>query len=146
MGTESIRVGGTVAAAPAAVYRAWLNSRAHSAFTGGKATVEARVGGRHSAWDGYIRGTNLLLEDGRRIVQTWRSADFPKGSPDSRLKVTFAPARGGTTITIVHTEIPEGQGALYAKGWRDHYLAPMKKHFAKNKAKAKAKRPAKTAR
>ena len=48
----------------------------------------------------------------------------------------------GEAITIIHGEIPEGQGAQYEKGWRDHYLAPMQKYFAKSPSKPAARRPA----
>src|SRR5689334_22450336 len=32
------------------LYDAWLDSAEHTAFTGSGATVEPRVGGRHTAW------------------------------------------------------------------------------------------------
>ena len=50
-----------IPAPPAAIYDAWVNSRAHSAMTGSKATQSPRVGANVSAWDGYISGKNLEL-------------------------------------------------------------------------------------
>src|SRR5262249_37557215 len=113
---------------------AWLDSAEHSAFTGGQATVDPTVGGRHTAWDGYIEGVNLELEHGRRIVQSWRSEDFPDDADDSRVEVRFEGADGGTRVTIVHTEIPEGQGEDYRRGWLDHYFAPMAQYFGLSSA------------
>jgi hypothetical protein len=52
---------------PAAVYDAFLNPKKHAAFTGSAATGSARVGGRFTAWDGYISGVHReLVKGGRR--------------------------------------------------------------------------------
>src|SRR5262249_28542445 len=110
MALESIQVSTVIPASPERIFTAWLSSNEHSAFTGGQATAEARVGGRHTAWDGYIEGVNLALDTGRRIVQSWRSSDFPEGCGDSRLEVLLEPSGVGTKLTLVHTDIPEGQG------------------------------------
>jgi uncharacterized protein YndB with AHSA1/START domain len=129
MGLESIQVSAVIPASPDKIFNAWLSSQEHTAFTGGQATIEPRVGGRHTAWDGYIEGVNLALEVGRRILQTWRSSDFPDGSTDSKLEVLLEPAEGGTKVTLVHTDIPEGQGRLYEQGWVDNYITPMQEYF-----------------
>ena len=132
---ESIRVSAVIPVKRRKLYRGWLDSKEHSAFTGAKAHVVSRVGGRFSAWDGYIEGKTLELEAGRKIVQSWRSSDFPAESADSRLVVSFRDVPGGTKITIYHSEIPEGQGKEYKRGWRDFYFSPMKAYFQKRKVK-----------
>jgi len=131
MPTESIEVSGVVPATPQQIYDAWLDAVAHAAMTGGSAaTVEGReVGGRFTAGDGYMWGRHLALEPGRRIVQSWRSKDFPSEAPDSRLEVLLEAADGGTWVTIRHHEVPEGQGAMYREGWEVYYLEPMRRHF-----------------
>jgi len=48
--------------------------------------------------------------------------------------VLLEEASGGTRITLVHNEIPEGQGQQYKDGWRDFYFKPMKKYFAGKKS------------
>jgi uncharacterized protein YndB with AHSA1/START domain len=131
MPTESLQLSWTLPVPPAEVYRAWLDSEAHGRFTGSKAQVEPGVGGRFSAWDGYIQGRTLELEPERRIVQAWRTAEFPEGSDDSRLELLLEPAAEGTRITLVHTEIPEGQGGSYRKGWGEFYATPMARYFSK---------------
>ena len=78
-----------VQAEPEAVYDAFMDAKKHSAFTGSKATVEAKVGGKFTAWDGYISGKNLDLEKGKRIVQEWVNTDWPEGYPPSRLELTL---------------------------------------------------------
>jgi uncharacterized protein YndB with AHSA1/START domain len=126
-------------ATPEQVYRAWLSSGEHSAFTGGPAEVEARVGGAHTAWDGYIEGRVLRLEANRRIVMAWRTTEFPSGAPDSRLDIMLAPEMGGTLLTLVQTGIPQGDGPKYDEGWKDNYFEPMADYF-RRKAKFPVKK------
>ena len=127
--TDTVRVSAIVPAPPQRVYGAWLDSREHSAITRSTATVEAWVGGRHSAWGGSIRGTTLELQVDRRIVQSWYASDFPPGSEDSRLEVLFERVEGGTLVTINHTGLPSGRGHRYEEGWKDFYLDRMKEYF-----------------
>ena len=142
MSTEELRVSSLIAASPNKIYGAWMDERQHSAFTGGRATVDPWVGGRVTAWDGYIEGTHVQLDTGRRIIMTWRTTEFPLESPDSTVEVHLEPVAGGTRVTVVHTDIPEGQSDKYKKGWRSFYLDPMKKYFAKPGAARAAMRAA----
>jgi len=130
MATESIQVSGVVRAPPDRIYEAWLDSAEHSAMTGGRATIDANVGGRFTAWDGYIEGATLELEPGRRIVQRWRTSEFPSGAADSLVEIRLEPLEEGTRIIFLHSEIPEGQRAKYEQEWREHYLDPMDRYFA----------------
>jgi activator of HSP90 ATPase len=114
---------------PQVLFKAWLDSRAHGAFTGGVASIELKVGGAFTAWDGYIQGKTLELDPPRRILQTWRTSEFPDGAPDSRLELLLEAASGGTRLILRHTGIPEGQGIGYAQGWLDHYFQPMQAYF-----------------
>jgi hypothetical protein len=82
---ESLRVQTILPGDPRRVNVAWLDSQEHSLFTGSSARVAPVLGGRPAAWDGYIEGSNLILELYSRIVQTWRTTEFPPGSADSRL-------------------------------------------------------------
>src|SRR5260370_38991126 len=75
---------------PAQVYDALVNARKHAAFTGAAATGAAKVGGKFTAWDGYIFGKHLELEPPRRIVQEWATTEWPAGSPPSKLEWVFA--------------------------------------------------------
>ncbi len=155
MPTDAIALSRILPATPDRIYLAWLNGPEHSAMTGGKATVAStEIGGAFTAWDGYIDGVHVALEPGRRIVQAWRSDDFPADAPESRLEVLLEPAPGGTRITIRHEELPEGQGPAVLEGWDEWYLAPMEKYFAREarrragakpaaKAKGRAKAPVK---
>jgi uncharacterized protein YndB with AHSA1/START domain len=128
---DEIEMTTTLPAPPEAVYRAWLDSSEHAAFVGAQAEIEAIVGGKFSMWDGYITGRNLSLDPPRRIVQAWRTTEFPEGSPDSRLEVRLEPDGDGTRVTLVHTDLPPGQGVQYEAGWKDNYFEPMKVYFSR---------------
>jgi activator of HSP90 ATPase len=113
------------------VYAAFVDAKKHSAFTGSKATCDARVCGEFTAWDGYISGKNLLLEEGERIVQEWITTEWPEGFPPSRLELTFTKVRGGTEILMVHSGVPAELADEIADGWNEFYWEPLKKYFEK---------------
>jgi activator of HSP90 ATPase len=128
---ESFTVSSVIPASPETIYKAWLSGKEHGAMTGSTATAAARVGGKFTAWEGYISGKTLALEPCSRIVQAWRSTDFPKDAPDSRLEIVLAPAKSGTRLTLKHSELPKGSSAGYRKGWIDFYFKPMKEYFSR---------------
>lgn len=118
-------------AKPKQIYDAFLNGKKHSDMTGAKATAAANVGGSFTAWDGYISGTNLELEEGKRIVQDWQTTEWPAGAAPSHLEWTFTGKDGGTEVTMVHSNVPASQSESYRQGWIDYYWTPMKAYFAK---------------
>ena len=128
--TDSIKLSATIPADAKTLYSAWLDSEKHSAFTNSKVEIERKVGSDFTAGDGYISGKNQLLHMNKRIVQEWRSTDFPEGSEDSLVEITFEKVEKGTKVIINHTNLPEGTGKDYRKGWKDHYFKPMKEYFA----------------
>jgi steroid delta-isomerase-like uncharacterized protein len=128
---DSLAMSITLPATLEQVYTAWLSTEKHSAFTGSPAAVDAKVGGAFTAWDGYIGGTTLALEPYRRIVQAWRTTEFPDDAPDSRLEILIEPAEGGTRLTLDHTGIPIGQADDYRQGWEDFYFGPLAAYFGR---------------
>ena len=112
------------------LYSAWLDSDQHAAFTGSPAKVDPHAGGSFTAWEGYIQGTNLDLQPYSQILQSWRTTEFPEGSPDSRLEVQFEDVEGGVRLTFIHTGIPDGEGESYRQGWEDYYFLPMQAYFS----------------
>ena len=122
-----------IPASPKEVYEAYVNPKKHSEFTGSKATGKAVVGGKFTAWDGYIFGKYLELEDGKRVVQEWSSTDFPQGFDPSRLELCFNKVPEGTELVMVQTGVPEEQGDETAEGWIEWYWNPLKKYFSKSK-------------
>lgn len=114
------------------LYDAWLNSEEHTNFTGGSALIDPKSGGRFTVWNDSIHGKNIELQPYGRIVQSWRSTDFPAGVRDSRIEILFEKVDGGTRMTLIHTEIPQGQENEFKKVWTEHYFKSMKKYFKGN--------------
>jgi activator of HSP90 ATPase len=128
---NGFKISAVIPATPAEIYRAWLSTKGHMSMTGSVARVSGKVGGRFTAWDGYIFGRTLELEQDQRIVQAWRTSEFPDDAPDSHLEVAFEKVKSGTKVTLTHTGLPRGTAASYKQGWKDFYLTPMKKYFGK---------------
>ncbi|HVH41475.1 MAG TPA: SRPBCC domain-containing protein [Labilithrix sp.] len=131
MKKEALRVSTTIPAAPTTLYLAWLNAEQHSAMTGGVAKIDSQVGGKFTAWNGYITGKLVILDLGRRIVMSWRTTDFPRDDPDSRVELHLEALGGSTRLTVLHTDIPEGQSEKYRETWNEKYFTPMRTFFSK---------------
>ena len=111
------------------IYKAWLSTDGHSAITGSPAKVDGTLNGDFTAWDGYIWGMFLELEDNKKIVQAWRTAEFPSEAEDSIVEILLNEEHGKTKLTIHHSNIPAGQADDYKKGWEDFYFKPMRAYF-----------------
>ena len=120
-----------VSATPDEVYDAFVNPRKHAAFTESPATGSSKVGGKFTAWDGYITGVHRKLVTGKKIVQDWRTTEWPAGAPDSRVEFSFKAVKGGTEVRMVHSNVPAEQADSYRQGWIDFYWNPLKAYFSK---------------
>lgn len=120
-----------VPASPDEVYETFLDAEKHSAFTGSKATCNPKVGGKFTAWDGYISGKNLELEKGKKIVQEWITTAWPPGYPPSRLELTLKKVKEGTEISMSHSNVPAEQADDYEQGWTNFYWNPLRDYFKK---------------
>jgi uncharacterized protein YndB with AHSA1/START domain len=127
MSTDAIEVSGEIPTTPEMAYQAFVDPELHAAMTGAGATSETT--GEFTAWDGYITGRTLEAHPGQRLVQAWRTSQFPEDAADSVLEIRFQASPEGTRVTFDHREIPKGQGVNYQQGWVDHYLVPMRAWF-----------------
>lgn len=123
-----------IPASPAAVYRALIDPEEHAAFTGSEATGEPKVGAAFTAWDGYIHGKIVELEEDRKIVQAWSTTEWPADQPPSKVEIRLEPDGDETRLTLVHSEVPESQAESYRQGWIDYYWSPLQQYFQDRKA------------
>ena len=131
MKTTTIKQKTLIPATADEVYNAFIEAKKHSAFTGSKAICDPKIGGEFTAWDGYISGRNLELVKGKKIVQEWSTTDWPDKFPPSRLELTFKEAKGGTEISMIHSNVPVEQADDLAEGWNEYYWKPLKEYFTK---------------
>ncbi|MGI5862702.1 MAG: SRPBCC domain-containing protein [Myxococcales bacterium] len=89
MASDSIVLSALIPASPKRIYQTWLSSEERATFTGSPAQIEDRVGSAFTAGGGYIAGTNRELLEGKRIVQSWRTTEFPPDAPDSLVDISF---------------------------------------------------------
>jgi activator of HSP90 ATPase len=127
---ETIKMTLKLPVKPRTIYEAWLDSKKHSAFTGKEAEIERRVDAEFSVIDGYITGKNLKLYRFNKIVQSWRAADFPEEAEDSVITLMLEEIKEGTKLTIIHENLPDGEGKKYRQSWRENYFKPMKEFFS----------------
>ncbi len=120
-----------IPADPEKVYDAFVNAKTHSEFTGSKATGKPVVGAEFTAWDGYIFGKNLELVKGKKIVQEWKTTDWPEGYGPSRFELTFKKVKEGTQINMIHSNIPQEQKDELDEGWNEFYWTPLREYFSR---------------
>jgi uncharacterized protein YndB with AHSA1/START domain len=125
--SETIAVARVIPTRAERIFNAWLDPVEHGKMTNSTAT--RGPDDSFTAWDGYISGKTLSQEPHSRIVQRWRTTEFPAGAEDSTVTITLDEVEGGTRVTIVQEHIPEGQQEAYQKGWDDYYFDPMLAYF-----------------
>jgi activator of HSP90 ATPase len=131
MGTKTIKQSITFKASPHDIYEALMDAKKHAEFTGGKATISRKVGGKFTVFDGYATGVNKEMEQDKKIVQAWRADDWPEGVY-SEVTFAFAKVADGTKLTFTQTGVPEDQYEDVSQGWKDYYWKPMKKMLEGN--------------
>jgi uncharacterized protein YndB with AHSA1/START domain len=133
---ETITVSRVIPARAERIFSAWLDADEHAKMTGSGAT--SGPNGTFTAGDGYIKGRTLESTPNSRIVQSWRTTEFPEGAPDATLTVTLEDlGESGTRVTLTQTGMPDGQAEAYADGWEKFYLDPMTKYFSSAGARLK---------
>ncbi len=113
---------------PDSLYDIFMDEKKHSAFTGAKATIDGRVGGTFSVWDGYAKGEFIELTKGKKIIQTWAASDWPDGVV-SRVTFVFIPAAGGTDLTFTHEHVPANFEKDIERGWEEYYWKPLREYL-----------------
>jgi activator of HSP90 ATPase len=122
----------TFSASPKEVFSLLMDSKKHSTLTKARATISKKVGGKISAYDGYITGTNIELKTGKLIVQSWHAADWPDDY-ESTVKFSLQKVKAGTKLTFTHINVPLEDVEDLKIGWKDNYWKLMKEYFIKGK-------------
>lgn len=118
-----------ISAPPAEVYKLLADSALHSKITRHKAVISKDIGGKFSLFNGSIRGINVDLVPGKRIVQAWRARGFPEGVY-SMAAITLTPIKtGGTELVLTHRGVPKEMIPEVENGWRQWYWERIKAHL-----------------
>lgn len=115
--------------APAKLLDAILNEKQFSSLTGFGATIDATEGGAFTVFDGLVKGRNIEIVPGTRLVQAWRPASWLDGVY-SLVRLDLSATESGSIVVLDQTGFPEGNYDQLALGWYLHYWEPLKRYFA----------------
>ena len=130
MKTKTIQQTIIFKSSPHKIYELLMDSRKHTKITGVLANISREVGGKISAYDGYISGENVELIKDKKIVQKWRGSDWPKGHY-SLATFELEKIENGTKLIFTQTSVPEKEYEMVCQGWYKYYWDPMKKILEK---------------
>ncbi len=111
------------------LFETYLDSKKHAAMIGSKVSITAKEGKSFRAFDGMLRGRNLVIVAKRMIVQAWRSSGWKKDDPDSILILKFSDMPKGGRIDLVHVNVPDHDVKGVTEGWKKFYWAPWRKYL-----------------
>jgi uncharacterized protein YndB with AHSA1/START domain len=113
-----------VAALPEQVFPYFTRADAIVRWMGDYAVLEPQPGGEFTLdINGVpVRGRYLELEPPHRLVISWGHAGSERLPPGaSTVEVTLTPDGDGTTVRIVHRDLPDLEARQHAVGW-PHFL------------------------
>ena len=115
----------TIEASPAAVYGVLTSSEDFARMTGGRAaSIAKEIGGALSLFGDGIRGCNVELVPGKRVVQAWRSQEWAEGVY-SIVRFELVPQGKGTKLIFDQAGHPEDAQKGLESGWHQMYWQPM---------------------
>lgn len=124
MGSEPYRHSVHIAAEPERVFEYFTRPEAILRWMGDYAVLDPRPDGEFTLdINGVpVRGRYLELDPPRRLLISWGHAGsetLPPGA--STVEITLAEEEGGTTVHVVHSDLPDLEARRHALGW-PHFL------------------------
>ena len=116
-------------ALPHNVFEALMDEKKHSEFTGENVKVERKIGGK-MIMKGAIEGKFTEIVKDKKIAQTWRYSDWPKGHY-SNVVFVFEKEKERTKMTFIQNGVPDDKYEDIRDGWIEYYWEPLKR-FLKN--------------
>lgn len=115
-----------LAAAPEDVYNALTNQAMIEIWTGEDAIMEEKPGTEFSLWDGSITGLNMEFVKDSKIVQEWF---FGEEEEKSIVTIKLHRDKKGTTMEVLHTNIPDEAYENIVEGWQEDYFDALNQLF-----------------
>jgi activator of HSP90 ATPase len=115
-----------LSAAPADIYNALVNPVMLEIWTGEPAVMSEEPGSEFSLWDGSITGRNIEFDKDARIVQEWY---FGEQDEPSVVTIKLHPKGKGTSMEVLHTNIPDDAFENIVEGWNTDYLEGLEQLF-----------------
>lgn len=116
----------TISGTPEEVYLALTNPISIKLWTGEDAVMSTEPGSEFSLWEDSIIGKNLEFEVNKKIVQQWY---FNDQKPDSIVTIKLHEHKYGTSLELIHTNIPDESYDDITAGWDRAYMAGLIEFF-----------------
>jgi len=116
----------TLTAEPKDVYNALTNKKMLEIWTGEEVIMELEPNTEFSLWGGSISGINLEFEENKKIVQKWF---FGEEVENSIVTIKIHPHKKGTSVELLHTNIPDDAYENISEGWDDDYFGAISELF-----------------
>uniref|UniRef100_UPI0032176FC6 SRPBCC domain-containing protein n=1 Tax=uncultured Draconibacterium sp. TaxID=1573823 RepID=UPI0032176FC6 len=116
----------TITADPKDVYNALTNKKMLEIWTGEEVVMETEPNTEFSLWGGSISGINLEFEENKKIVQKWF---FGEDEENSIVTIKIHPHKKGTSVELLHTNIPDDAYDNISEGWDDDYFGALNELF-----------------
>ena len=136
MKTANLKHKMKIHAKPGEVYKALMDSKSHTKITGMAAQNSSKAGGYFVQCNTHHYGYNLLLQPGKRIIQSWCNKDFPNGH-HSIVDWKFEKTEDGTLVSFHQYAVPKDAVSWLESGWKKIYFEPLKAYFEQKETKAK---------
>ena len=111
-----------IAAETSQVYQALIDPQLIEEWSGDRAEMDITSGGLFSLWGGSIHGVNVSVSK-ETLVQDWKELDWKYYS---RVTFNLRKTESGTTLELIHEDIPVESFESIDSGWDDYYLNPLK--------------------
>ncbi|MCB0805834.1 MAG: SRPBCC domain-containing protein [Bacteroidales bacterium] len=115
-----------IPATPEEVYNAIVNPISLELWTGEPAVMSTDPGSEFSLWNGDISGTNRSFETNKKIEQQWY---FDGQTEESIVTILLHPHKKGTSVELIHTNIPDEAYNDFAEGWDESYFGLLIEFF-----------------
>ncbi len=116
-----------IPAAPDEVYLALTLPATIQLWTGEEAEMSTEPGSEFSLWEGSIVGKNIAFEEQKKIVQQWYFGDQDE---DSIVTIKLHPHKQGTSVELLHTNIPDEAFDEMVEGWNENYFGLLIRFYS----------------
>lgn len=115
-----------IPAQPEEIYLALTNPATLQLWTGEPAEMSTVPGTEFSLWEESIVGRNIEFEANKKIVQEWYFGDQ---EPASIVTIKLHPHKQGTSVELIHINIPDEIYKEMVEGWNNNYFASLKEFY-----------------
>ncbi len=115
-----------IPAVPEELYIALTNPATIQLWSGEPAVMGIEPETEFSLFDGSIVGLNLAFEEGKKIQQEWY---FGEQEEKSIVTIKLHPHKIGTSVELVHTNIPDEAFDEITQGWVENYFGLLMEFY-----------------